>query len=309
MMKLEENGLKLKEEVDTQALYEEYCQMEAEGYFDKNCGDDYDIPEGKNMAFQVMMRDTHGTIETDTWGVVSNAGTFDKKGLPIKGGMYDHDIFGLRDMDKSWQKALKVYKPEKIVGRMGIMVLALPVCDPYCPRGLNPDKWVHLTAIPVPPMCFRAMDCDGEWVDDEAKLWNELAELNFAIPKLLEENPERKAELQEKLQDAVNAVFTLYKQLPVPEDEWEMHCFLYHAMLPIEIEEDYDAVLSIIKTIKATAELMKNVFDAEDQLVWVRNLCLICNVVGYDSDEVEEYFTWAQEALDGIDAWMKGEDE
>ena len=80
-------------------------------------------------------------------------------------------------------------------------------------------------------------------------------------------------------------------------------------MLPIEIEEDYDTVLSLIKTIKATAELMKNGFDAEEQLMWVRNLCLICNVVGYDSNEVGEILSWAEELLEGIDAWMNEEDE
>ena len=114
---------------------------------------------------------------------------------------------------------------------------------------------------------------------------------------------------QEKLQDAVNAVYALYNQHPVPEDEFEMHCFLYHAMMPIEIEEDYDTVLGRIKDIKATVELMRYANDAEEQLMWVRNLCRICNVVGYDSNEVGEILSWAEELLEGIDAWMNEEDK
>ena len=299
LMKLKEHNLDLK--VDVDAEYEEYCKMEAEGRFSE------EEPQ-RNMAFQVMMRDSHGTIETDNWGVVTNAGTFDEDGYPIQGGMYDHSIFGLRDMDTSWQKALEGYKPEKIVGQMGVMELALPVSDPYCPRGLNPDVWIHVTAIPVLPMCFRALDCDGEWENGEAKLWNELAELNFSIPKLLEENPERKAELQGKLQDAVNAVYSLYNQHPIPEAEWEMHLFLDHAMMPVAVEEDYDTVLKRIKAIKAVAEMMRYADDAEEQLMWIRNLCRICNVVGYDSNEVAEILEWAEEALAGIDAWMMKEE-
>ena len=301
LMKLNEHNLSLK--VDIDAEYEEYCKMEAEGRFE------VEEEIGRNIAFQVMMRDSHGTIETDNWGVVTNAGTFDADGCPIQVGMYDPDIFGLCDMGKAWKKALGTYSPKNIVGQMGIMELALPVCDPYCPKEIDPAKWVHITAIPVLPISFRTMSRDGKKVSKAAKLWNELATLNFSIPSLLEKYPEREEYFQEKLQDAVNAVYTLYNQLPIPEDEFEMHCFLYHAMMPIAVEEDYDTILSIIKTIKATAELMKNVFDAEDQVMWVRNLCLICNVVGYDSNEVGEILSWAEELLEGVDAWMNEEDK
>jgi hypothetical protein len=301
LMKLNEHNLSLKVDVDVE--YEEYCKMKAEGRFE------VEEEVGRNIAFQVMMRDSHGTIETDHWGVVTNAGTFDVDGYPIEGGMYDPETFGLCDMGKGWKQVFGTYSPENIVGQMGIMELALPVCDPYCPKEIDPAKWVHITAIPVLPISFRTMSRDGKKVSKAAKLWNELAALNFSIPKLLEKYPEREEYFQEKLQDAVNAVYALYDQLPVPEDEFEMHCFLYHAMMPIEIEEDYDTVLSLIKTIKATAELMKNVFDAEEQLMWIRNLCRICNVVGYDSNEVAEYLAWSEEILEGIDAWMNEEDE
>lgn len=301
LMKLNEHNLSLK--VDIDAEYEEYCKMEAEGRFE------VEEEGGRNIAFQVMMRDSHGTIETDHWGVVTNAGTFDADGCPIEGGMYDPDIFGLCDMGKAWKKALGTYSPEKIVGKLGVMELALPVCDPYCPKEIDPAKWVHITAIPVLPISFRTMSRDGKKVSKTAKLWNELAALNFSIPKLLEKYPEREEYFQEKLQGAVNAVYALYNQLPIPEGEFEMHCFLYHAMMPIEIEEDYDTVLGRIKDIKATVELMRYANDAEEQLMWIRTLCCICRVVGYDSNEVDEILSWVEELLEGMDAWMKEENE
>ena len=55
------------------------------------------------------------------------------------------------------------------------MELALPVCDPYCPKEIDPAKWVHITAIPVLPISFRTMSRDGKKVSKTAKLWNELA--------------------------------------------------------------------------------------------------------------------------------------
>ena len=301
LMKLNEHNLSLK--VDIDAEYEEYCKMEAEGRFE------VEEEVGRNIAFQVMMRDSHGTIETDHWGVVTNAGTFDADGYPIEGGMYDPDIFGLCDMGKAWKKALGAYSPKKIVGKLGVMELALPVCDPYCPKEIDPAKWVHITAIPVLPISFRTMSRDGKKVSKAAKLWNELATLNFSIPSLLEKYPEREEYFQEKLQDAVNAVYALYNQHPIPEGEFEMHCFLYHAMMPIEIEEDYDTVLGRIKDIKATVELMRYANDAEEQLMWIRTLCLISIIVGYDSNEVVEVLEWVEELLEGMDAWMNEEDE
>jgi hypothetical protein len=262
----------------------------------------------RTMAFQIMMRDTHGVIETENWGVVTNAGTFDKTGNPIAGGMYDPNVFDIREEDfsscSSNVNMSKFKSPEDVVGQIGIMELALPVCDPYCPSEIEPDKWIHLTKIPVLPIQFRAIDCNSKWVSYEAKLWNKLAELNFAIPKLLDKNPEQKAELQQKLQKAVNAVYSLYNQFPIPENELEMHLFLYHAMMPVMIDEDYNTILSRIKTIKDMAELMRNSHDAEEYFRWIRTLCRICNVVGYDSDEIEEYHTWAEESLDRLDDWM-----
>ena len=68
-----------------------------------------------------MMRDSHGTIETDHWGIVTNAGTFDADGYPIEGGMYDPETFGLCDMGKGWKQVVGTYSPENIVGQMGIM--------------------------------------------------------------------------------------------------------------------------------------------------------------------------------------------
>ena len=301
LMKLNEHNLSLKVDVDVE--YEEYCKMEAEG-----CLEVEKAPQ-RIMAFQVMMRDSHGTIETDNWGVVTNAGTFDADGYPIEGGMYDPNIFGLCDMGKAWKKALGAYSPKKIVGKLGVMELALPVCDPYCPKAIDPAKWVHITAIPVLPISFRTMSRDGKKVSKTAKLWNELAALNFSIPNLLEKYPEREEYFQEKLQDAVNAVYALYNQLPIPESELQMQCFLYHAMLPIEIEEDYDTVLSRIKEIKGMAELMRYADDAEDYLMWIRTLCCICNIVGYNSTEVDEILSWTEELLEGMDAWMKEENE
>ena len=156
MMKLNEHNLFLK--VDIDAEYEEYCKMEAEGRFERS------EETGRNIAFQVMMRDSHGTIETDNWGVVTNAGTFDADGCPIQGGMYDSEIFGLCDMGKGWKLAFGTYCPEKIVGKIGVMELALPVCDPYCPKAIDPAKWVHITAIPVLPISFRTMSRDGKKV-------------------------------------------------------------------------------------------------------------------------------------------------
>ena len=125
--------------------------MEAEGCFDRS------EETGRNIAFQVMMRDSHGTIETDHWGVVTNAGTFDEDGCPIEGGMYDPDIFGLCDMGKAWEKALGTYSPEKIVGKLGVMELALPVLDPYCPKEIDPAKWVHITAITLTKLIFQIL--------------------------------------------------------------------------------------------------------------------------------------------------------
>lgn len=298
IMKLEDYGLELKEEIDKDALYEEYCQMEENRCMEE----EFDASEGRNIAFQVVMRDSHGSIETDHWGVVTNAGTFYEDGYPIEGGMYDCEIFGGYGVNVPFQKT-ETKKPEQIVGQMGVMALALPVCDPYCPKELDANTWVHLTAIPVLPTCCREMDSDGKWTSYEAKVWNELAELNFAIPKLLAKKPKRKAELQAKLQEAVNAVYAMYDQSSVPEDKLAVQLFLRHAMLPVAIEEDYDTMLSRIKTIKDMAEMMKTVNDAEDQILWVRHLCCICNIVGYDSDEVEGYLSWAESLLDEMDAW------
>ena len=300
-MKLKEHNLNLK--VDIDAEYEESCKMETEGRFE------VEGEVGRNIAFQVMMRDSHGTIETEHWGVVTNAGTFDADGYPIEGGMYDPETFGLCDMGKGWKQVFGTYSPENIVGRMGIMELALPVCDPYCPKEIDPAKWVHITAIPVLPISFRTMSRDGKKVSKTAKLWNELATLNFSIPSLLEKYPERKEYFQEKLQEAVNAVYSIYTPKTIPADEWEMYCFLYHAMLPIAIEENYDTVLGRIKEIKGMAELMRYANDAEDYLMWIRTLCCICRVVGYDSNEVDEILSWAEELLEGMDAWMKEENE
>jgi hypothetical protein len=43
--------------------------------------------------------------------------------------------------------------------------------------------------------------------------------------------------------------------------------------------------------------------------MWIRTLCRICKVVGYDSNEVDEILSWAEELLEGMDAWMKEENE
>lgn len=287
LMKLKEYKLSLK--VDVDAEYEEYCKMES-----GKC-DVEDV--GRNIAFQVLMRDSHGVIETDNWGEVTNAGTFDADGCAIEGGMYDGEIFGLTGV----KTTVKVTKPEKIVGKMGVMELALPVCDPYCPIEIDPNMWVHLTAIPVLPTCLRPMGCDGKRVSNEAKLWNELAKLNFSIPKILETNPERKSELQEELQKAVNAVYALYNKQTIHEDELEMQLFLYHALLPIAVAEDYDTVLKRINTLKDMVELTRLVHNAEDYLGWIRNLCRICNVVGYDSDEIANCLEWAENLLARLD--------
>lgn len=295
MEKLNEYGLKLK--IDVDALYEEYCQMEEDGYFDVE-----DEPQ-KSVAFQVMMRDTHGIIETENWGVVTNACTFDDEGKPVVGGMYDPAIFGAYDMEKALKRVFHSSSPDQVVGNFGVMELALPVCDPNCPKVLDPDKWVHITAIPVLPTAFRGMSSDGRQVGEDAAAWNSLAELNFVIPTLLEENPDREEELQAKLQEAVNAVYALYNRGPILKGELEMHRFLYHAMMPLEVFESYDIVVDCIKTIKAMADLKRNLIDVEDEAFWIRNLCRICNVVGYDSEEVAEYLTWAEEVLSDLDAW------
>lgn len=39
------------------------------------------------------------------------------------------------------------------------------------------------------------------------------------------------------------------------------------------------------------------------------HLVLYLQGVGYDSNEVDEILSWAEELLEGMDAWMKEENE
>lgn len=247
----------------------------------------------RSMAVQVMMRDSHGTVETDNWGIVTNAGTFDKDGKPIKGGMYDPEIFDIREEEFSLQESCGPYSmyknPEDVVGQMGIMKLALPVSDPNCPSEFNEEFWVHLTAIPVLPIAFRGMSCDKKYISKEARAWNKLAELNFAIPKLLEENPDKKEELQSQLQEAVNAVYEPYGNNYIPKDHFDLYLFVSRALRPISLEEDYETMIEKIKAIDTAIQMFGSIGEIEDFSMALRALCRYCTIVGYDTKEVNKY--------------------
>ena len=261
---------------------------------------------GRNtMAVQVTMRDTHGTIETDNWGVVTNAGTFDEKGNPIEGGMYDPDIFDIQEEDfafsDSFETLSKYRKPEDVVGQMGVMDLALPVSDPARPSEINEHFWVHLTAIPVLPIAFREMSRDKRCISEEANTWNKLAELNFAIPALLAVDPTKKKELQARLQEAVDAVYKLYDRWPQSQEKFIMQLFVNHALSPIGIEEDYETVINRIKCIESAISMFDSRSDVETYSMALKNLCRYCTIVGYDTKEVNEYLEMAQNILDEIE--------
>ena len=289
----EEDLSMTQEEIDE--CYEEYCRNEEAGLYDYSNADD--ACEGRGMAFQMMMRDTHGTIETENWGVVGNAGTFDENGNPVEYGMYDPEIFG-KASDK------EPYLTQDIEDEAAIMELALPVNDPYCPSEISPDQWIHLTAIPILPPSLRPMSTDGKEVSEEAKRWNALAELNFSIPKLLEENPERESELQGRLQEAVNHVYALYVREMEEDEEYSMYTFLYDAMNPVEIQEDYDTVVNLIKTLKEAGALCEKEEDAQRYAEWVCHLTYVCYILSYDSEEVKAYRAWAMEVLQVTDAML-----
>lgn len=288
--KLKEYNMTLKNEVDIDAEYEEFCKAESEAQ-DK---EEALKRTERGMEFQIVMRDTHGQIETDTWGMVSNSETFDSEGNPVEGGLYDPYIFG------NYKVFFSLPTNEQVSGVIGTMELALPVVYPRRPNEIIEDRWVHMTIMPILPPIFRGMSHDKKIVSDIANLWNNLVELNFAIPNLLEKEPDRRMELQAKLQAAVDAIYEWTDNLPYSDETSNVTMLVYQAMRPIDIVEEYGELSTLMAEMRTLIEKSKDCDKRADYAAYLGDVSNLAYAVGYNNDELQEYSDFAEKVIESF---------
>lgn len=236
----------------------------------------YKAKPSDEIEIQIGMRDTFGSIETGCWRLVVNAGTYNEQGNAIQGGLYDKEIF----YDSRFKN--------QSFGRLGVIELALPVLYPRLPNCIKEKDWIHMTAMPVLPPQFRDLSKDKEG----AELWLELAKLNFQVPTLLEENPTREDELQNQLQQAVNAVYD-YVHNKSCQNDLSLRQLMIDAMRPIWCEESVEDLIEILATLKGCIEKTDNKNMRNDWANWILSVCFIAITIDGDCEQIQDYFGYA----------------
>lgn len=236
----------------------------------------YKVKPSDELEIQIGMRDTFGSIETDCWGLVVDAGTYDERGNAIEGGLYDKEIF--------YDSRLKNVS----FGRLGVIELALPVLYPRLPNCIKEKDWIHMTVMPVLPPKFRDLSKDQE----AAELWLELAKLNFQIPTLLEENPARKDELQNQLQQSVNAVYD-YVYNKSCQNDLTLRQLVIDAMRPVWCEESVEDLIDILAKLKDNIARTGYENVRNDLANWILAVCFIAITIDGDCEQIQDYLEYA----------------
>lgn len=237
---------------------------------------EYKVKPSDEIEIQIGMRDTFGSIETDSWGIVVNAGTYDEQGNAIEGGLYDKELF----YDSRFKNTS--------FGRLGVIELALPVLYPRLPNCIKEKDWIHMTVMPVLPPKFRDLSKDKE----AAELWLELAKLNFQIPTLLEEHPARKDELQNQLQQAVNAVYD-WAYNKSCQNDLSLKQLVIDAMCPVWCEESVEDLIEMLTTLKDNIERTDNENVRNDWANWILSVCFIAMTIDGDCERIQDYLGYA----------------
>jgi hypothetical protein len=180
------------------------------------------------------------------------------------------------------------------------MELALPVVYPRRPNEIIEDRWVHMTIMPILPPIFRGMSHDKKIVSDIANLWNNLVELNFAIPNLLEKEPDRRMELQAKLQAAVDAIYEWTDNLPYSDETSNVTMLVYQAMRPIDIAEEYSELSTLMAEMRSLIEKSKDCDKRADYAAYLGDVSNLAYAVGYDNNELKKYSDFAEKVIESF---------